>query len=113
MYSSVADDAMWFDAWPGVMELPNSHRPLKLTFGDDSEFTPAEFRQWVDVYDNFGVPIKWQTGDIAIVCNWRWAHGRPAYSLLEGERRQLGVMLGESFDRVQDRDDKWPALPIE
>lgn len=110
MYSSVADDAMWFDGWPGLRALPNHQRPLKLTFGDDSEFSKAEFREWVDAYDLFGVPIKWRTGDVVVVCNWRWAHGRPAYSLEEGEQRQLGVMLGQTFNRVQHRDDKWPAL---
>lgn len=109
MYSSVADDAMWFDAWPGVMKLPNWQRPLKLTYGDGTEFTKEEFRTWVDVYDMFGVPIKWNTGDIAIVCNWRWAHGRPAYSLEDGEHRQLGVMLGDTFDRMGHLDDKWPT----
>lgn len=113
MYASVADDAMWFDGWPGVKELPNYQRPLKLTFGDDTEFTQAEFREWVDCYDMYGAPIKWKTGDIAIVCNWRWAHGRPAYSLQGGERRQLGVMLGETFHRVQNLEGKWPELPVE
>lgn len=109
MYASVADDAMWFDGWPGVKNMPNSHRPLKLTYGDDSEFTKEEFRQWVDIYDKFGVPIRWKTGDIAIVCNWRWAHGRPPYSLENKERRQLGVMLGATFDRIEAKDDKWPT----
>ena len=107
MYSSVADDAMWFDTWPGVMEMPSAHRPLKLLFGDDSEFTREEFKEWVELYDKFGVPIKWEQGDIAVVCNWRWAHGRPAYSLEEGEKRTLGVILGETFDRVGALDDKW------
>lgn len=110
MYASVADDAMWFDAWPGVMELPNYQRPLKLTYGDDTEFTKEEFQQWVDCYDMYGVPIKWKTGDIAIVCNWRWAHGRPAYSLEEGERRQLGVMLGQTFTRIEHKEGKWPQM---
>ena len=32
LYSSVADDGMWFDTWPNVMHLPFSERPLALTF---------------------------------------------------------------------------------
>ena len=82
-------------------------RPLKLLFGDETEFTKEEFQQWVDLYDEFGVPLKWERGDIAIVCNWRWAHGRPGYSLENDERRELGVILGETFDRVGDIPDKW------
>jgi hypothetical protein len=61
----------------------------------------------VDVYDRFGVPINWKTGDVAIVCNWRWAHGRPSIHLNSGEQRELGVLIGEPFNRVGDLDDKW------
>ena len=107
LYSSVADDGMWFDTWPKVQHLPYDQRPLKLTFGDLSEMTRAEKRLFVDVYDRFGIPIDWSVGDVAIVCNWRWAHGRPGIQLDVGEQRELGVLIGEPFDRVGDLDDKW------
>eukprot|EP00122_Pirum_gemmata_P002731 Pgem_evm1s2463 len=107
MYASVADDAMWFDSWPGVSEIPPEKRPLKLTYGDDSEFTREEFREWIDLYDQFGVPIKWEVGDVAILCNYRWAHGRPAYHLEKNEKRHLGVVLGDLFQRVGDLPEKW------
>ena len=35
--------------------------------------------------DAYGVPLWWRTGDVAVVCNHRWAHGRPSYALEEGE----------------------------
>jgi hypothetical protein len=107
LYSSVADDGMWFDTWPKVQHLPYEQRPLKLTFGDLSEMTRAEKELFVDVYDRFGIPINWNVGDIAIVCNWRWAHGRPGIQLDVGEQRELGVLIGEPFDRVGDLDGKW------
>jgi hypothetical protein len=107
MYASVADDAMWFDSWPGVSGLAPELRPLKLTYGDDTEFTRDEFREWVDMYDRFGVPIKWKVGDVGILCNYRWAHGRPAYFLEKGEKRHLGVVLGDLFSRVGDVPNKW------
>ncbi len=107
LYSSVADDGMWFDAWPKVMHLPYSERPLKLTFGDGSEMTRVEKQQFVDVYDAFGIPINWNTGDIAIVCNYRFAHGRPSIHLDEGESRELGVLIGESYDRLEALPGKW------
>lgn len=107
LYSSVADDGMWFDTWPKVMHLPYEERPLKLTFGDGSEMTRQEKQQFVDVYDQFGMPIEWRTGDIAIVCNYRFAHGRPSVYLEQGEERELGVLIGEAFDRVETLDDKW------
>jgi len=107
LYSSVADDGMWFDTWPKVQHLPYDQRPLKLTFGDLSEMTREEKALFVDVYDRFGVPVNWNTGDVAIVCNWRWAHGRPSIHLNAGEQRELGVLIGEAFDRVGDLDGKW------
>lgn len=107
LYASVADDGMWFDTWPKVMHLPYDRRPLKLTFGDLSEMTWDEKQLFVDVYDRFGMPIDWKQGDIAIVCNYRFAHGRPGIFLDDGEERELGVMLGETFERVGDLAGKW------
>lgn len=80
LYASLADDARWFDAWPGVMELKNSHRPLKLTYGDDTPFTHEEAQLWTDILDDYGTPVRWERGDLAVVCNYRWAHGRAVFS---------------------------------
>lgn len=107
LFSSVADDGMWFDAWPKVMHLPPEERPLKLTFGDLGELSREEKALFVDVYDRFGIPIRWQPGDIAIVCNYRFAHGRPAIHLEDGESRELGVLIGESFNRRGALPGKW------
>merc|ERR1711964_715377 len=90
MYSAVADDSIWFDTWKAIAHQPTlesfdtaspDDRPLKLTFGDGSDLTRQELQQYVDVYDEFGVKIEWNKGDVHVVCNWRWAHGRPAYFL--------------------------------
>jgi alpha-ketoglutarate-dependent taurine dioxygenase len=107
LYSSIADDGMWFDTWPRVMHLPYDERPLKLTFGDLSEMTREEKRLFVDVYDRFGIPIEWSVGDIAIVCNYRFAHGRPGIHLQGAEQRELGVLIGEAYERVGDMPGKW------
>ena len=107
LFSSMADDSVWFDAWPLVMELPHEERPLKLTFGNDEELTKEDIRLFIDIYDRFGMPIDWRVGDIGIVCNYRWAHGRPSIHLEREEKRELGVMIGKSFERVQDVAGKW------
>ena len=107
LYSSIADDSVWFDAWPKVSHLPHDERPLKLTFGNDEELTLDDIRLFIDIYDRFGTPIDWRVGDIGIVCNYRFAHGRPAIHLDREERRELGVMIGKSFERLQDRPGKW------
>ena len=107
LYSSVADHGMWFDTWPLVQHLPYADRPLDLTFGDGSPFSSSELQQFVDVYDRFGTPIDWNVGDVAVMCNYRFAHGRPGIDLADGERRELGVVLGAQFDRVGVRPDRW------
>lgn len=107
LYSSLADHGMWFDGWPLVQHLPYAERPLHMTFGDDSEFTVDERREWIALYDRFGIPIDWKLGDVLVFCNWRFAHGRPGIELEEGEDRELGVMLGERYDRVGALDGKW------
>lgn len=107
---------MWFDTWPGVSHLDTmedfnqgsmNERPLKLTYGDGSEFTREELYQYMSAYDVGGMPIKWKEGDVLVVCNIRWAHGRPAYSLEPGEGRELGVMMGKKVDRQGQDDSMW------
>ena len=107
LFSSIADDSVWFDAWPKVMHLPHDQRPLKLTLGNDEEITTEDVRTFMEIYDRFGTPIEWSVGDIAVVCNYRFAHGRPAIHLEPGEERELGVVIGETFDRVETLDEKW------
>jgi hypothetical protein len=107
LYCSVADHAIWFDAWPLVMQLPYAQRPINLTFGDDSEFTREELALFIDIYDRFGIPVDWRAGDVAVICNYRFAHGRPAIHLQPGEARELGVVLGEQFERVGALPGKW------
>mmetsp|Transcript_29930 Transcript_29930/g.41381 ORF Transcript_29930/g.41381 Transcript_29930/m.41381 type:complete len:357 (-) Transcript_29930:80-1150(-) len=112
LYSSLADDHLWFDTWPGLEGVHPDERPLKFTFGDDTELSEEEKTLFVEIFDRFGIPVKWEQGDVAIVCNYRWAHGRPAYDLEEGEERTLGVLLGETFERVGHLEDKWgESLP--
>ena len=107
LYSSMADDGVWFDTWPLVSHLPADQRPLKLTFGDGSEMTDEEKQFFIDVYGEYGIPINWKVGDVALICNYRFAHGRPSVHLKDGEERELGVLIGESFDRVETIEGKW------
>jgi len=107
LFSSIADHNMWFDTWQGVSDVPPEKRPLQLTFGDGTEITVEELRQWVRLYDRSGIRVRWQTGDIVAFCNYRFAHGRPAFELRSWEERQIGVMLGEKFWREGARPDAW------
>jgi len=107
LFSSVADHSMWFDSYPMVMHLPQDQRPLDLTFGDLTPMTKEELVFFMELYDLYGMPIDWNVGDIAVVCNTRWLHGRPGITLAENEERELGVVLGATFERLGDIDGKW------
>ena len=85
LYASIADHDAWFDFWPGIQNLHPLDRHLKMTFGDDSELTRWEWKQWVALNDKYGFPIIYQKGDFVMACNYRMAHGRPGYQLQDGE----------------------------
>jgi hypothetical protein len=55
LVAAVADHSSWFDSWPGVSSVPHEERPLKITYGDDTEFTEDELRWFVEVYDRHGI----------------------------------------------------------
>mmetsp|Transcript_45517 Transcript_45517/g.75622 ORF Transcript_45517/g.75622 Transcript_45517/m.75622 type:complete len:422 (+) Transcript_45517:122-1387(+) len=107
LYASVADHYVWFDTWPGVNLSSNEDRPIKITFGDDTDLTYDEVKQFVDIYDKYGIGLNWKVGDVAVMCNWRWAHGRPRYEVKEHESRELGVVLGPVFERRGQKGGKW------
>jgi hypothetical protein len=107
LYSSIADHEAWFDYWPGVMEMAPEHRWIKMTWGDGSEISMEEWKQWCAIYDKYGFPIEWKVGDIACVCNYRFAHGRPGIHMEPDDKRELGVVLGPTFDRVGSKPDAW------
>eukprot|EP00977_Amphora_coffeiformis_P003815 scaffold765_cov160-Amphora_coffeaeformis.AAC.16 len=107
LVTSIADDGEWFDSWPGIEDVPQEDRPLEMLFGDDTPFSLEEKQLWTDTYDNFGIPLRWQDGDVAVLCNMRYAHGRPGVHLQPDEQRELGVMLGPFVERKMTREDKW------
>lgn len=107
LVTSIADDGEWFDSWPGIQDVPQEDRPLEMFFGDDTPFSLEEKQLWTDTYDSFGIPLKWQDGDVAVLCNMRYAHGRPGIHLEPGEKRELGVMLGPFVERQMTVPGKW------
>ena len=72
-----------------------------------ANFVPSDLETFVKVYDDNGIPLHWQKGDIAVVCNYRFAHGRLGYELQPGEKRELGVILGEMYERSGNRSHAW------
>lgn len=107
LFTNIADSHMWFDSWPGVMEVPKHQRPLQMYFGDGSPISLEESQLLCDLYDSGGIRVQWSTGDVVAACNYRFAHGRPAYHMAENEKRELGVVLGQKFWRKNSMEGKW------
>ncbi|XP_063723257.1 uncharacterized protein LOC134851208 [Symsagittifera roscoffensis] len=97
---SMADHAIWFDTHPQVNTTPDNERPHILKFGDGSDLSNEEVSQILDISANQGFKHSWKPGQSVLSCNYRFMHGRPGMSLNPGEVRQLGVVLGERFERV-------------
>ena len=108
LFTSIADDGVWFDSWPGMMHIETmdtfenstqSHRPLKMLWGDGEEFTRDDIQSFIDMYDNHGFVIHWTKGDMLFICNYRFVHGRPEYFLGQNGVRDIEVALGPKFTR--------------
>lgn len=104
LFSSLADHNMWFDTWSAFKNVKPEDRPLQMTYGDMTSFTKDEIDLWLHLYDKYAFPIRWKVGDVSIICNYRWAHGRPAIKLEQGEERNLGVILGDVFQRQGQKE---------
>jgi alpha-ketoglutarate-dependent taurine dioxygenase len=70
-----------------------------MNFGDGSEFSRADLMHFMGCYDENAIEVKWKEGDLLIFCNYRFAHGRPAYTVPEGQSRELYVTMGPPLKR--------------
>lgn len=64
--------------------------PRNCTFGDGTPIPEADMRHILDVYRRNQVVFPWAQGDVLVLDNVMWAHGRNPY---EGRRTML-VALG-------------------
>lgn len=99
-FMSIGNHGYWFRQWPPHNELAHMDRPWHLQYGDGTEFSERDLALFAKITNQHGYPIQWTPGDIAILKNRRFMHARPAYSLLEGQTRELGVLLMNSTHRV-------------
>lgn len=75
------------------------------------EFTQTEIEEWAALYCKYGFQVggdeAMDDGDINIFCNFRFAHGRPSFQLKEGEKRDLGVVIGKMYERIGPKVGKY------
>ena len=82
-----------------------------MCLGNMEEFTQQEIEEWAALYCKHGFQVGGESamadGDINIFCNFRFAHGRPAFQLREGEKRDLGVVIGKMYERIGPKVGKY------
>jgi len=120
LYASISEHGTWFDTHIGLKDLPHIEtyetgteleRPYKMCLGNMEEFTQSEIEEWAALYCKHGFQVGGEKamddGDINIFCNFRFAHGRPSFQLKEGEKRDLGVVIGKMYERIGPKVGKY------
>ena len=77
------------------LHLPYPKRPYHARWGDGEELTDGEFQSLSDLYAEHAVTVPLASGELVVVNNFRWTHGRDSY---EGERDIL-VMMSKAVTR--------------
>merc|ERR1712131_157115 len=90
-YSTLTVGPHLHDFYPGVCELSYANsfeemdencRPIMATFGGGQPYERQDYLNIRDAYDEGAFPVGgangMDEGDIVIVCNRRFAHGRPS-----------------------------------
>lgn len=85
----------WYDEWPPWSELEASARPWHSRWGDGTEFSEVELSALRNAYAaaSAATAFDWQAGDLLILDNIRFVHGRTAFDGDE-QSREIGVMMG-------------------
>ena len=77
--------------------------PLHVLWGDGTEITVEEHAAISVAYDRATVHLALQKGDVVIMDNYKWAHGRTSYSNAPngGSKRSVMALLSENIPRTQ------------
>ena len=63
--------------------LPKEQYPVHVTLGNGKELRPDLLEVLQKIEQDFATPYSWNKGELLVVDNWRFAHGRMPFS---GER---------------------------
>ena len=86
---------MFFDLDDRFNDLPYDERPFHATWGDGTEVSSEERQTIETFYKKTNIEIDWEVGDILVLDNLWYGHGRDAF---EGYR-EVSVMIGDSINR--------------
>lgn len=99
-FMSIGNHGYWFRQWPPFNDAPHIERPWHMQFGDGTEFTEDDLALFARISNEYGYPVQWTPGKIAVLKNRRFTHARPPYTLPEGSTREMGVLLMNPASRA-------------
>ena len=99
-FLSLGNHGLSMDKWAEMAHPNMVDRPFHFQYGNGEEFSDEDIEIIHAAFAKYRVAIQWENGLIAILDNVRWTHARLAYTLFPGDKRILGVALGNP---VKDR----------
>lgn len=92
-FLSTGNHGYWFRNWHPFCDLPNKARPHHLTFGNGEELTEEDLKIITDITIDHSLEHHWQAGDLVVLDNLRFTHGRKPFKLEAGEKREIYVAM--------------------
>ena len=67
--------------WPDdISSLSFNEYPYNIRYGDKTQFSEQDIKQYVELQMKHSVALNWEDGDIAVIDAWKWAHGRTPHN---------------------------------
>jgi hypothetical protein len=99
LFATLADSEEWFRSWPSLGSWKKEELPLRMTYGSGGDISSDDRDAWWRAVHARSLRIDWKRGDLLVLCNLRWAHGRPV-ALSGSVGRQLAVTFGTKMRRA-------------
>ena len=101
LFASFVSGVNWYEKRGIFADIPGEKRPFHCQWGNGTEFTESEKQTMDDLYNEFLMGDKWESGDILLLDNHFTTHGRSRYEIQEGtsQVRNIGVMMGNKTIR--------------
>jgi hypothetical protein len=94
-HASLYEDSKMYAPW---QHLPCEYRPFHTRWGNGEEVSGIELNELGQIYKKAMKTIELETGDLIILDNYLWSHGREAY---EGNR-EVVVCISEQLPVIRE-----------
>lgn len=91
----VGTHTSYFQFIPGLKKYPMKERPFYTTWGNGEELSTEDFNEFVAVDTKYQLAVNYEEGDIFLIDNIKFKHGRTPYQ----GKRKVGVLMGNPVSR--------------